>query len=85
MPKKVKANDIDQEYLKNSLKLTIKERIQFVENMKLLSQNITEDRSILISLKVKTSLLQLFRKKCDLENVKYQTKIKELMGFYLKS
>jgi predicted DNA binding CopG/RHH family protein len=44
----------------------------------------SEDKTILISIKIKESLLAAFRQKCELEGVKYQTQIKTLMSLWLE-
>ena len=74
-----------KEYVENCSRLTPAQFLDFVENARLLYFDaIAEDKTILISLKIKESLLKTFKQKCAWEGAKYQTKIKELMLSYLK-
>lgn len=52
--------------------------LQFIEDFRKLSQNLDEER-ILISLRVPTNVLCLFRSKAELEGKKYQSVIVQLM------
>lgn len=70
------------EYLEYCQKLTLEQRLQFLEDFRKLNER--QGPSKLISLKVPENLLTLFRNKCDLENIKYQTQIKKLMSEWLK-
>jgi predicted DNA binding CopG/RHH family protein len=45
----------------------------------------TKSKPKLISIKVPENLLDLFRKKADLEGIAYQTQIKKLMYSWLKT
>jgi predicted DNA binding CopG/RHH family protein len=45
--------------------------------------NETSAKSKLISIKIPHSLLESFRRKCELEDVRYQTQIKTLMVRWL--
>ena len=56
--------------------------LEFLECFRLM--NDTSEKSKLISIKVPHSLLGSFRRKCELEEIKYQTKIKRLMEQWLK-
>lgn len=58
------------------------EIVQFLEDFRKLQ--IPHDKSRLISIKVPETLLRTFRKKCELENKKYQTQIKKLMAAWLQ-
>ncbi len=70
-----------KEYLEQCRKLTLKQRLEFLENYRKLAfaaQN-SKHRSKLISLKIEQDLLELFRHKAELHGVPYQTQIKRLM------
>lgn len=67
------------EQIRQGLLMSIKDRITFVENFMKLSAYSQTHKSKLISLKVPEDLLNMFREKCALEDIAYQTKIKELM------
>lgn len=72
------------EYIEQCKDLTPTQLVDFVESARrLYFDAITDDKSILISLKVKDTLLKTFKQKCSLEGQKYQTKIKELMLEYV--
>lgn len=58
--------------------------MQFLDSFRNL-QNLDKAKSKLIALKVDENLLKAFRKKCELNGEKYQTKIKELMRKFLES
>jgi predicted DNA binding CopG/RHH family protein len=62
------------------LKMSIRERLQFVEDFMALANVSQSSKSKLISLKVPEDLLRLFRQKCEMEGVAYQTQIKKLMS-----
>jgi len=70
--------------LERSQSLSIEERLRFLDQYRQLHGNVSNQKnkppSKLISLKVPVDLLEAFRAQCDMENVKYQTKIKELMS-----
>ena len=48
------------------------------------SASLQEEKSVLISLKVRGDLLRAFKAKAQLEGVRYQTQIKTLMEKWLK-
>lgn len=62
------------------LKMTIRERLQFLEDFKSLGYSAKPSKSKLISIKVPEDLLRMFRQKCELEDIAYQTQIKKLMS-----
>jgi len=66
------------EYLERCKELSIEERLDFVENFRLMHSEI-HSPSKLISLKVPEHLLASFKQKAKLEGVAYQTQIKKLM------
>ena len=55
--------------------------LEYLESFRLMSKQ--QEKSKLISIKIPKSLLNSFRKKCALENIKYQTQIKKLMKEWL--
>ncbi len=60
--------------------------LEFLESFRLLNDpSIQKKPSKLISMKMDPDMLKLFRQKCELEGVAYQTKIKALMEFWLRS
>ncbi|MFN7904905.1 MAG: hypothetical protein ACK5P5_06940 [Pseudobdellovibrionaceae bacterium] len=80
IPRKALQN-FKSEDLKN--KMSTQEIAEFLESFRILSSSIGHSESKLISLKVPTDLLKLFRSKTEIEGIKYQTKIKELMRLYV--
>ena len=73
------------EQLATSLAMSVEERLRFLDDFRLLHGAPTlGGKSKLISLKVPEALLDTFRRKCELEGVRYQTRIKELMLASLK-
>ncbi len=73
---------ITDEYLEQCKSATPKQILTFLENYRLMQAS--EDKTKLISMKISESLLAAFRQKCELEGVKYQTKIKLLMSQWLQ-
>lgn len=64
------------------------EIIRFLESFRKLHggpQVSVKNKSKLISMKVPEDLLYSFKTRCELDGVKYQTQIKELMKTYLQS
>ncbi len=74
---------LSPEYLRQARKTTLKQRLEFLENFRLLHGQAKPERSRLISLRVPENLLRSFRRQAEAEGKKYQTKIKELMTAYL--
>jgi predicted DNA binding CopG/RHH family protein len=64
-------------YLSHCRTLSADHIVEFLEAFRLMQQ--PADKSKLISIKIPESLLTAFRKKCEIENLKYQTQIKALM------
>jgi uncharacterized protein (DUF4415 family) len=74
-----------EEYIERCLKMTPTQRAQFVEDYrKMFYEAKIKSPSRLISMKVPQDLLDLFKKKSELENTPYQTKIKDLMKAWIK-
>ena len=71
------------EYLKSIRGVSPEEVVRFLEEFR---QIHAPDRpSRLISMRVPEPLLAAFKKKCSLEGVRYQTRIKELMSGWVGS
>ena len=66
------------EYLGRCKDLSIEEKLDYIENFRLMHSEIHAP-SKLISLKVPEPLLNSFKQKAKLEGVAYQTQIKKLM------
>lgn len=56
--------------------------LEFLEGFRLM--NSKPAKSKLISMKIQEELLASFRRKCELQNIRYQTQIKKLMQAWLK-
>ncbi len=69
------------EYLKQCRNATPEQVLVFLENYRLMQTH--NDKSKLISIKIPESLLQAFRTQCELQGLKYQTQIKQLMYEWL--
>ena len=74
------------DYLAQSRKATPKQIVEFLEQFRLMQHTgkIKAGKTKLISMKVDETLLALFRSKCEIENIKYQTQIKNLMSKWLE-
>lgn len=72
------------EYLERCKDLSIEEKLDFIENFRLMHSELNAP-SKLISLKVPEPLLNSFKQKTKLEGVAYQTKIKELMKAWINN
>jgi predicted DNA binding CopG/RHH family protein len=70
------------EYLQDSKRLSPTQVVSFLEDFRLLHSD--PGKSKLISIKIQERLLNVFRKKCELIGVPYQTQIKKLMADYLE-
>lgn len=74
------------EYLDLCKKMKPEQIVQFLEDFRILNgSRVFEGESKLISIKVSNTLLETFRKKCELNHVPYQTQIKLLMKDWLIS
>ena len=71
------------EYLQRCQEICIEERLEFIENFRLLHSE-QKSPSKLISMKVPENLLEAFKHKSKLTGVAYQTQIKKLMKQWLK-
>jgi len=56
--------------------------LDYLESFRLLNDE--PSKSKLISMKIPENLLSSFRDRCELENIRYQTKIKKLMKEWLQ-
>jgi predicted DNA binding CopG/RHH family protein len=60
-------------------KLSVEERVKFVEDFMRLAHDSSDAKSKLISIKMPEDLLRLFKTKCAANGLTYQTHIKQLM------
>lgn len=74
-----------EEYFEQTRNITPTQACQFAEDYRKLveSQLLGQDESQLISIKIPKKMLLAFRNKCEFENVRYQTQIKNLMLAWL--
>lgn len=72
-----------KEYLDQCKNLSTEEIVDFIEGFRELNSGVSK-KSRLISIKIPENLLEAFKLKAKLEDVPYQTKIKELMSEWLK-
>ena len=76
----------DDDDLKRCRNATPQQIAEFLEQFRLLQTVSTElkPKSKLISIKIPQDMLTTFRARCEIEGVKYQTKIKCLMSAWIK-
>jgi predicted DNA binding CopG/RHH family protein len=81
------VHTFSDEYLERCSQMSTDDKLGFLDNYRKLhgATASTGSKSKLISMKVPEDLLESFRYKCQLEGVKYQTQIKNLMKDYLVS
>ncbi len=65
------------EYLEQCKSFSTEAILEYLENFRLMQQ--PKDKTRLISIKVPESLLEVFKAKSGLHQIKYQTQIKKLM------
>jgi len=70
------------DYLEQCKNATPEAILEFLESFRLMNEG--PGKSKLISIKIPVSLLEGFRRRCELEDVKYQTQIKTLMERWLR-
>jgi len=78
----------NDDYLAQSSKATPEQVLAYLEQFRLLQSNAIKAvpmKSKLISMKVQEDLLKTFRAKCEIEGLKYQSKIKVLMQQWVQS
>lgn len=73
-----------EEYLQSCRGMTADQIIEFLENYRMLFSKPSE-KSQLISLKIKPTLLQAFKSKAQSAGIPYQTQIKKLMMGWLET
>jgi len=71
------------EYLEQCKGATPLQILEFLEQYRLMQAKPAASK--LISMKVPEPLLEAFRRKCELEGLKYQTQIKKLMQEWIES
>ena len=75
-----------EEYLEQVKAASSSEIAEFLESVRLLHEASKQTNSSTpISLKVQDELLKAFRLKCEIEGIRYQTKIKQLMSAWLSA
>lgn len=74
---------LSDEYLEHCRSLTPQQIVEFLESFRRLHE--PPRKSKLISLKVEEGLLNAFRRRCELLDERYQTKIKKLMRDWLET
>jgi uncharacterized protein (DUF4415 family) len=81
------VQEFSAEYLAQCQKMSSEEILNFLDQFRRIHGNSTTQRSHskLISMKVPEDLLYAFKAKAKLENVRYQSQIKELMRNWLSS
>lgn len=68
------------DYLEQTRHATPEQVLNFLEQYRLMQMpEPAKTKSKLISLKIQQNLLDAFRSKCELKDLKYQTQIKQLM------
>ncbi len=72
----------NDESLEQCKRATPEAILEFLESFRLMNEK--SGKSKLISIKVPLFLLEGFRRRCELEEVKYQTQIKRLMEQWLR-
>jgi predicted DNA binding CopG/RHH family protein len=79
------VQSFSDEYLERSSQMSPEEISRFLEQFRLVHGGIgaAKQKTKLISLKVPENLLNAFRQKSELEGVRYQTQIKQLMAEWL--
>lgn len=75
----------DDEYLSRCKDATPQQIAEFLEQFRLMqgAHLSSNTKSKLISIKMPQDMLTTFRAKCELEEVKYQTQIKNLMNDWI--
>lgn len=73
-----------KEYLDQCKAFTPDQIIEFLENYRMLMGHVPE-KCQAISLKIEPSLLKAFKQQAKLENIPYQTKIKQLMREWMET
>ena len=73
-----------EEYLESCKKMTTEQIVKFLDDFrKLHAQPVQSEKSKLISIKIPENLLSAFRQKSELNGLRYQTQIKELMRSWI--
>lgn len=72
----------DDDYLERCRHMTAEAIVDYLEDFRKLQS--APDKTKLISMKIPENLLNTFRKRCELEGMKYQTQIKTLMQAWME-
>ncbi len=73
------------EYLQECRKMSVADRLQFLEDFRELQDRRPIPKSRLISMRIDESLLERFKEKATLAGLPYQTLLKHLIRDYLAS
>ena len=73
------------DYLDQCRKLTPNQIARYLEDFRTINQPVKKPKSILISMKVETDLLDAFKTRAQLDGVPYQARIKQTMRDWLKN
>ena len=87
MAKKINLTDkpvqyFNEEYLRQCQAMTLDQIVKSISDQQKLFwslQDLDDDKSILISLKVPKRVLKKFKELCENKNLKYQSQIKQVM------
>jgi len=71
----------NDEYIQRCKGMTNEQILEFLESFRRMQEKPVQSK--LISIKVPEALLNTFKQRCNLEGLKYQTKIKSLMKDWL--
>ena len=71
------------DYLRECQKVSLEDRIKFVEDLRRLAYASAPEKNVLISMRIGDRLLKAFQNRCKRENIPYQQKIRALMRDYL--
>lgn len=79
--------NFSDEYLEYCKKLSPEQKLQFLEDFRILNGQVSKESSetsVLISLKISPALLRAFKVKAGIQGLRYQTQIKTLMQDWIK-
>ena len=73
------CNIFSDDYLEQCKHLTAEQIVQFLDDFRLIHAPTDKPGSTLISIRIESDLLNAFKTRAQLDGVRYQTRIKELM------
>jgi len=74
-----------EEYLDRCRQMTSEQIVRFLEDFRLIHKPVRKSETRLISIKIETDLLEVFKTQSRLDGVPYQTRIKQIMRDWLKT